>query len=118
MATVTSAGLAKLRNYVETNWKYVSIRTDADAELFRLEIGADARATVLSDGTVNPLILQVVLSGDDADVTINDVVGGIKVYDQASGGNSLVEGTITNFTFTDTDDELTIKQTIEIPEIV
>ena len=40
--TITSAGYLSLRDFVQANWKYVSIVTDT-GELMRLEIGVDSR---------------------------------------------------------------------------
>ncbi|MGE5436614.1 MAG: hypothetical protein ACM3O3_05250 [Syntrophothermus sp.] len=116
--SITAAGLTALRKYVQDNWKYVSILDGASAELLRLEIGVDARCTVYDDYTVNPLILQIVLSGDDLDITLGDIVSGVSLYDVAVAGSALLTETLSsNFTFEYTEDELTIKVTIEIPDI-
>ena len=118
MSQVTDYGKQLLRKSVEDNWKYISVVNQADAEIFRAEVGVDTRATIIQDSVDNPVQVRVVVSGDDTEVTVSvTTVSGIKLYTQASGGTATVTSNITDFFFTSTDDELTINQTIEIPTI-
>jgi len=114
---ITAAGLKSLRDHVLT-WKYIAVIDDASAELMRIEIGDDARATVVSNGDTNPVTVQVVVSGDDAEITVGDIVEGVALFAADTGGDALVSETVTSFEFESTDDELTINVTVEIPEIV
>jgi hypothetical protein len=122
MATeLTSAGYLDLRQAIQARWLYVSIRSDADAELLRLEIAADARCTWQDNGTPNPTELVIALSGDDADISgvLPMTIAGTKLFKGAAGGDAMDGDTFTAATLASADpaDMLTITHKIQVPII-
>lgn len=114
---ISNEGYKDLRQHVETTWKYVAIISDNGAELSRLQVGVDTGVTISDDYTINPLTIQAVLTGTQ--MGINTKVQGLKLYNVATNGTALVEVTYASyFQFQNADDELTLRETIQIPAIV
>lgn len=120
MSEITDYGKELLRQYVQENWKYIAVLNESDAEIMRLDLlGTDTRTTVTADYETNPVTVQVVVNGDDAEVTVSETtVSKVQLFKVDADGTACVESTVTDFFFTSEDDELTINQTVEIPDIV
>lgn len=114
--TITSVGYLSLRDFVQANWKYVSIVTDT-GELMRLEIGVDSRANWTHTEDANPLEVTINLTGANAEIAEPRTFTGVYLYNVASGGSALCGGNHTQFTMESDDDTLQIKLQIELPTV-
>ena len=93
MASFTSAGLADLHGFIASDWQYIEVRDDSaagtgGAPIVRLNV-SDPRVTVTDNGT--NVVVQVVLTGSDADVTTPVTARSTAIYDVASGGTARSE---------------------------
>lgn len=118
---INEAGYAKLRGLYRDNFNYIGITLSDDSELIRLKISgedADARITIISDGTTNPYEFHVTLKETDADIPVDSVVKGYKLYDVATGGEALQTETLsTNYVF-NSEFEMVLRHRQYIPKIV
>lgn len=117
MAEITEAGYQTVRDFIEANWIYHSLRDDADAEVLRLST-ADARVSWTHTAGAQVLELTTVISGADTDVTTPQIFAGSEIYNVATEGEPLADETFEAFTINTTSDELTVKHRIEVPQVV
>lgn len=113
MAQITEYGYQKLRDFVQSSWKYVELRDESNNAIIRLGVG-DSRVTWLthSEGA-SKLKLQIVIKGSD--VTLPKTFAKAVIFDVASGGTIIAESTFTNVTLTQSVDEITVISTFTIP---
>ena len=118
---ITTAGYQSLRDYIETGsgpgWGYVEIRDGAGNVWERLPL-SDARVSWTHDPGATPLVLEVEVSGDDADVTLPEELEQVALYEDETGGDAMADGTITQVTLEQETDQVIIKAEVEIPEII
>jgi len=120
MAEIHEAGYQHLRDHIESasGYAYVELQEVDGTPWERLEIDTDARCNWTHDANAQTLELTVVISGDDADVTLPQEFGKSVLFDGATGGDPLSTETITKATLEAADDEVTIKHQVEVPEVV
>lgn len=115
MAEIEAAGYADLRDYIEGNWPYISIRTPGGSEVVRLD-ESDPRVTCeVSGGNV---VWTVSLSGDDADITLPVTVSGSALFKADTGGSPMhVDDAWADATLAVDEDTATITHTLEVPQV-
>lgn len=117
MATeFSTAGYSDLRTYVEANWKYIEIRKSDNSALLR-KTTSDARVRWAHSSGAAVLILEITLSGSDADVSLPVTVNRSAVYKAASGGSALSEDAFTAVTLAVAEDKITIRHSLQIPQV-
>lgn len=114
---ITSDGLKDLRQHIETTWTHIEVRDESNNPIVRIP-NTDPRFTVLDDYVINPITLQLLLTGSDIDIGVGRKVKSYSIYNVAVGGVSLIDVTLASeFTFATVSDTLTIKETINIPAV-
>jgi len=66
----TAAGDEDIRAYIEANWTYIALVDDEGAEVTRLDITTDDRASFVSGSDTNPLTIEVTVEGSDDDIPV------------------------------------------------
>lgn len=118
MATeFSSAGYADLRAYIEANWKYIEVRKSDGTAILR-KTTSDPRVNWRHEAGAQELILEIVLSGSDAEITLPVTISKSAIYKVATGGNALSEDTFTAVTLEDALDKITIQHKLQVPRIV
>lgn len=114
----TTEGYTDLRTYMQTTWDEIEVRNDSQSALFRLPV-SDARVTWTSDATANPLTIEVVLTGSDAEISVGSTtVQGAALFKDNTGGSSMLDVTYdTAFTFQNAEDQLTLRITMNAPAV-
>lgn len=113
----TTAGDASLRDYIQQNWTHVSIVDDTGSEVTRIEIAADSRVQWTNTPSNNPITLEVVLTGGDADITdqLPVTIERTELYNTSGGGDALSGSTADPATLAVGQDEMTIKHDVYQP---
>ncbi|MFT8321682.1 MAG: hypothetical protein ABF649_12310 [Bacillus sp. (in: firmicutes)] len=115
MAEITSAAYQNLRDYIQTNWKYIELQDDTGVAIIRLS-PSDSRVAYTAEGQT--LKLQVVVKGSDADINTPTTFAKSAIFDVASGGTPYSSETFTSFTIESDQDELTVIHSIQVPQVV
>ena len=114
---VTENGYQSIRDFIQANWIYHSLRDDEDAEIIRVS-PSDARCGWTHTAGAQVLELTTTVTGADADITPAQTFAGSELYDVSSGGEPLADETFAAFTIETDSDELTTKHRLEIPRVV
>ena len=70
MATeFSAAGYSDLRAYIEANWKYIEVRKSTGEAILRKST-SDPRVNWRHEAGAQELILEIALSGSDAEITL------------------------------------------------
>ena len=117
MSEINTSGYQSIRDFVESNWKYIELRDENGTAILRLST-ADSRVSWIHTAGSQTLELQIVVKGSDAEVTLPQTFASSAIYSVASGGSAHSIETFSNFTAEATGDELTVIHQLEIPEIV
>ena len=117
MAEITSSGYQSIRDFVESNWKYIELRSDANTPILRLGVG-DPRVSWIHNEGAQTLELQIVVKGSDPEINLPMTFASSAIYSQASGGSAHSVETFSPFTMEATGDELTVIHQLEIPEVL
>lgn len=117
MAEITTQAYQNLRDYIQTNWKYIELRDNTNVPILRIDT-SDTRVTWTHTAGTNPLELTCVISGSDADITLPKTFASSAIFNVATGGDAFSLETFTAFTMSNTADQLTIKHQIQVPQIV
>jgi hypothetical protein len=117
MAEVTTNGYQSLRDYIEANWIYHSLRDGVDGEIIRLSTG-DARTSWTHTAGDQVLELTTTVAGSDSDIIPPQAFAGSELYDVSSAGSPYADETFEAFTIETDTDELTVKHRIEVPAVV
>jgi len=117
MAEITTFAYADLRNYIQANWNYIELQTDAGTPIIRLS-PSDSRVTWTHTAGDQVLKLQVIVKGIDADITYPQTFGQSVIYNVATGGDAYSTETFTPFTIESDDDELTVIHNIQVPQVI
>lgn len=114
---VSSAGYQDLRDYIQNYWIYIELRNSQGNPVLRLGT-LDPRVSWKHAAGAQELILQIEISGSDADITLPVTIAGSAIFKESTGGDSRSEDTFTVVTLEDALDKATIRHKIQIPEIV
>lgn len=118
MATeFNAAGYQDLRDYIEANWKYIEIRKSTGEAILRKST-SDPRVSWKHEAGAQELILEIALSGSDAEITLPVTIDKSAIYKVATGGSALSEDTFTAVTLEDALDKITIQHKLQAPRIV
>jgi hypothetical protein len=118
MAEITAAAYQDLRDHVEATWTYIALLDDTSTEVVRLPL-SDARVTWTHIAGAQTLELTVVLSGSDAEISgsLPKTISESRLYKVAVAGDSFSTETFSDFIIQTTDDQITVKHRLEVPEI-
>lgn len=113
----TNAGDASLRDLIQQNWTYISIVDDAGNEVTRIEIAADSRVQWTNTPSNNPITLEIILKGDDADLTdqLPVTIERTELYDTSGGGDALSGDSADPATLAVGPDQITITHDVYQP---
>jgi len=117
MAEITQAAYQNLRDYIQSNWKYIELQDDTGVSIIRLS-PSDSRVTWTHSAGEQTLKLQVVIKGSDAEITFPQTLAKSLTYSVATGGSPFSEESFPPFTFVGDQDELTVIHSIEVPKVV
>lgn len=117
MAEITQAAYQNLRDYIQSNWKYIELQDDTGVAIVRLS-PSDSRVTWTHTAGEQTLKLQVIIKGSDTDVTAPKTFSKSVIYNVATGGSQLSVESFTPFTIEGDQDELTVIHSIEVPKVV
>lgn len=115
MAEITQAAYQNLRDYIQSNWKYIELQDDTGVAIVRLS-PSDSRVTSIIEG--NNVKITVVVKGSDSDITAPKTFAKSVIYNVATGGSPLSVESFTPFTIEGDQDELTIIHSIQVPKVV
>ncbi|MED0665302.1 hypothetical protein P4T04_03125 [Bacillus badius] len=116
MAEITTAAYTALRNYVQSNWKYIELQDETGAKIVRLTT-TDNRVTFAIEG--NNVKFTVIIKGSDADIIKPKTFTKGAIYDVPTGGTPYSIETFDNpFIMTQDQDELTVTLTIKVPQVM
>ena len=118
MAEISELGYQHIRNYIEENWRFIELQDDLGAKVIRLET-TDPRVTWTHAPGAEVLELSIVVTGSDAEITLPQKLASSAVYTSADATEpvTLVEP-FSNFELSTTEDQLTIRHKIEVPELI
>lgn len=116
MAEITEEGYQNIRDYIESNWIYHSLRDNSDDEIVRIDTD-DSRTEWTHDSESQVLELTTTVAGEDSDISPPQEFAGSEIYDGSSGGDPYADETFESFTIETDSDELTVKHRIEVPEV-
>jgi len=116
MAEITSQAYQALRNYIQSNWKYIELRDDLGNAIVRLS-PSDNRVTWTHNSGDQTLKLQVVIKGSDSDISKPKTFASSAIYDVATGGQAYSVESFTPFTIESDMDELTVIHEIQVPQV-
>ncbi|MFE4525064.1 hypothetical protein ACFRCQ_23655 [Cytobacillus firmus] len=116
MAEITSAAYQNLRDYIQSNWKYIELQDDLGSPIVRLS-PSDSRVTWTHLAGEQTLKLQVIIKGSDADIIAPKTFAKSVIYNVASGGVPFSTESFTAFTIESDQDELTVIHNIEVPKV-
>lgn len=113
---INSAGYQSIREYIQSNWKFIELRNDSGVAVLRLDT-ADNRVSWTHQTGSETLELTVVVKGADSDITLPQTFASSAIYSVATGGSAYSEESFTSFTMEGTGDELTVKHQIQVPKV-
>lgn len=113
MAQVTNYAYETLRQFAIGSWKYLEAQKSDGTVIKRF--GTTDGLTITQVGQT--IEYKIVISGADALFTGQSVAKSV-IYNVATGGQPIATETFTVFTFDVTEDELTIKHVLQIPQVV
>ncbi|EHL78960.1 hypothetical protein [Bacillus smithii] len=116
MAEITAQAYQALRNYIQSNWKYIELRDDSGNAIVRLS-PSDSRVTWTHNAGDQTLKLQVIIKGSDVDIQKPKTFAKSAIYDVATGGNAYSVESFTPFTVESDQDELTVIHEIQVPKV-
>lgn len=117
MAEITEKGYQDLRDFIEENWIYHSLRDDQGNEVVRLST-SDPRTEWTHDPGSQVLELTTTVTGSDPDIHPPQKFAGSSIYNSDSvEADPMAEETFESFTIQTESDELTVKHRIEVPQV-
>lgn len=115
MGNITEHGYGLLRTHIIADWKYLELQTPTGTPLKRF---TTSNGLVITGTSNNATIeYKVVTTGAMAEFK-NKTVGKSVLYSVVSGGQPIATETFAEFTFTQNEDELTVKHVLEVPKVI
>ncbi|MEK4030768.1 hypothetical protein MKZ02_19820 [Pseudobacillus sp. FSL P4-0506] len=115
MAEITTAAYTALRNYVQSNWKYIELQDETGAKIVRLTTTDNRVASAIEGNNVK---LTVIIKGSDSDIITPKTFAKSVIYDVATGGTPYSIETFAPFTIESDQDELTVIHTTQVPKVI
>ncbi|QNG59439.1 hypothetical protein H4O14_16810 [Bacillus sp. PAMC26568] len=116
MMEINTQGYQAIRDYIQSNWKYIELRDGTNAAIVRLS-PSDSRVTWTHTAGDQTLKLQIVVKGSDADIPVPKTFASSAIYNVATGGNAYSVESFTAFTMESDQDELTVIHSIQVPKV-
>ncbi|MBS4188660.1 hypothetical protein KHA94_16215 [Bacillus sp. FJAT-49705] len=116
MAEITSTAYQDLRDYIQTNWNYISLKSDTNAEIMRVKTD-DSRVQWLHEQGAQTLTLELRLTGLDFE-TKPQKIAKAELYKAAIGGTPLVSETFATVTIEVDADKLAVTLNIQVPQVI
>ncbi|MBS3679950.1 hypothetical protein KGF86_06975 [Ornithinibacillus massiliensis] len=140
MAEITEAAYQQLRQYIIENWQFIELRDQTNIPIIRLSPD-DERVTwvhqmiegeqeiVDYDELFNPIYgepkrllpntlqLQIVIKGNDPDITLPQTFAKSVIYNVPNNGEAISEETFEPFNMQNQNDQLTVIHNIQVPQL-
>jgi len=114
---IEEAGYVTIRTFIIGDWEYIELRDDEDSPILRLG-ETDPRVDWIEDDPNEQVItIQIVVSGDDPEITLPQTFAVSALFNVDVGGDALAVEEFTEFTMTDEADQLTVQHSIEVPAL-
>jgi hypothetical protein len=117
MAEISSVAYQNLRDYIQTNWKYIELQNDIGTPILRLS-PSDSRVTWTHIAGDQTLKLQIIVKGSDADIVKPKTFAKSVIFNVATGGSSFSSESFTPFIIESDQDELTVIHNLQVPQVV
>lgn len=120
---IREAGYETLRDFLvsasttPSQWDYIELRDDSDNPVTRVSVTGDSRASWIHADGDQVLIVEIVVTGADADIPLSTFFTGSAMYNIDTGGNELSYDGFPQALIETEDDELTIEHRIELPQV-
>ena len=114
MAEISTAAYTDLRNYIQTNWKYIELQDGSGTPVVRLS-PADQKVTWTHTIGASVLKLQIIIKGSD--ITAPKTIAKSAIFNVATGGIAYSVESFTAFTLETAEDELTVIHSIQVPKV-
>ncbi|MGM7635501.1 hypothetical protein [Bacillus sp. Hm123] len=112
MAQIKEAAYEDLRNYIQSNWKYIELQDETGSSIIRLD-STDNRVTSTIEG--NNVKITIVIKGSE--LSLPKTFAKSVIFKESTGGIPLSEESFTAFTIEAPEDELTVNHTIQVPQL-
>ena len=116
MSQFDNAGFDDLRNYIENNWNWLSLRDSSGSEVTRIDVNSDGRVS-WSGSNSNPMTLSGTFTGGDGDIAQATTYTEARLYKTSGSSTSMASESFTDATIEASVDELTISIDVEIPNL-
>ncbi|KZZ85649.1 hypothetical protein [Bacillus sp. SJS] len=116
MAEINIQGYQSIRDFIQSNWKYIELRDNSGVAIIRLS-PTDSRVTWQHTAGSQTLKLQVIVKGSDSGMTLPKTFASSAIYSVASGGNAYSVESFSPFTMETAQDELTVIHSIQVPKV-
>ncbi|MGE6259220.1 hypothetical protein ACQKCU_15160 [Heyndrickxia sporothermodurans] len=116
MAEITSQAYQDLRDYIQSNWKYIELQDESGKAIIRLS-PTDNRVTWSHAAGDQTLKLQVIIKGSDSDITKPSTLAKSLIFNVTQGGQPFSIESFTPFTIEQNEDELTVIHSIQVPKL-
>jgi len=120
MAEINEAGYIQIRQHMEATWTFIALFDDVGTEVLRRDLTDPSVTWEHSpvDGTQQVLRLQIVVTGDDADVTPPQTFAESAIVDDGVSTDYFTRESFAAFTIETTEDELTVIHEVEVPQVL
>ena len=117
MAEITQDAYKDLRKHINSTWNYIEVQDETGTPVIRLN-PTDPRVTWIHKEGATALLLQIVVTGKDADITLPQTFSKSAIYNVGTGGTAFSLETFNQFTLESVNDELTIVHELQVPQTV
>lgn len=116
MAEISEDGYEDIRDHIESTWVYLELRDDADSQIIRVDDSDSRLSWTHSDGD-QTLEYTITVSGSDSDISPPQTFEKSALYKEDSGGDYMSLESFTQFTIETSDDQLTVKHQVQVPQV-
>ena len=124
MATeVPEAGYESIRKFIdsgrttESSWDYIELRDSSDAQVIRVSVTGDSRASWTHAAGDQTLTVEIEVAGSDSDIPTGTTFTGSALFNESSGGSQYSYDGFPDATIETTDDTLIVTHNIEVPQV-
>ena len=124
MSEINEAGYETLRSVVnseeavEAEWDFIELIDDEGNIETRIEISTDSRASWTTAITDQTQEVEVTVQGSDSDITTPVTLSESALKNEDSdAADEMHRDTMTDATLSEDDDQVTVRHSIEVPEV-